>query len=297
MVVIHGVYVPLLTAFDQAGRIDAGAYAAYAQWQASRGVDGLVPFGTSGEGPSLSMRERLAILARLPDAVPGTPLIPAVMESSLDAALEFVSAVNDIPAAGVLVLPPYYFRPVLPDQLRRFVEPLVAASRHPVLLYHIPEFGPPVPVETVARLPVWGVKDSGGDIRYTRSVREAGRDVMVGAEPTLIEAIGLGAAGAISGLANLLPEHLVAACAAARAGDPGTATAVLAPALSFQARLMASCRTSPVEWICIAKRLTERRSGVFLGDVRPPVPHAPDGASDGLVPYLEAVLAELTEAR
>lgn len=85
----------------------------------------------------------------------------------------------------------------------------MAASRHPVLLYHIPEFGPPVPVETVARLPVWGVKDSGGDIRYTRSVREAGRDVLVGAEPTLIEAIGLGAAGAISGLANLLPEHLV----------------------------------------------------------------------------------------
>lgn len=112
---IHGVYVPLLTAFDQAGRIDAGAYAAYAQWQASRGVDGLIPFGTSGEGPSLSMRERLAILARLPDAVPGTPLIPTVMESSLDAALEFVSAVNDIPAAGILVLPPYYFRPVLPD--------------------------------------------------------------------------------------------------------------------------------------------------------------------------------------
>ena len=297
MIVISGVYVPLLTAFDHAGRVDTEAYAAFAQWQVGRGVDGLVPFGTSGEGPSLSMRERLAVLARLADAVPGTPLIPAVMESSLDAVLEFVSAVNDLPAAGIMVLPPYYFRPLLADQLRRFIEPVLAASSHPVLLYHIPQFGPPVPVEALAGLPVWGVKDSGGDLAYTRSVLDAGDNVMVGSEQTLIEAIGLGAAGGISGLANLLPEHLVTACAAARAGDPETAATTLAPALSFQERLLAACRVSPVEWISVAKRLAAGRSGVDLGDVRPPMPVAPNDASASLMPYLEAVLSELAEAR
>jgi 4-hydroxy-tetrahydrodipicolinate synthase len=143
VLVISGVYVPLLTAFDRSGRVDAGACAAYAQWQGSRGVAGLVPFGTSGEGPSLSMRERLAVLARLPGAVPGTALLPAVMESSLDAALDLVAAVNDLPAAGVLVLPPYYFRPLLAHRLSQFLEPLLAASRHPVLLYTFPSSGPP----------------------------------------------------------------------------------------------------------------------------------------------------------
>jgi 4-hydroxy-tetrahydrodipicolinate synthase len=40
---------------------------------------------------------------------------------------------------------------------------LPPASRHPVLFYHIPEFAPEVPPDLVAGLPVWGVKDSGGD--------------------------------------------------------------------------------------------------------------------------------------
>ena len=84
---ISGVHVPLLTPFDRQGHVDTGAYRAFAQWLASRGVDGLVPFGSTGEGPSLSMRERLDVLAGLPDAVPGTSLIPAVTESSLDAGL------------------------------------------------------------------------------------------------------------------------------------------------------------------------------------------------------------------
>jgi 4-hydroxy-tetrahydrodipicolinate synthase len=295
--VISGIFVPLFTAFDRSGQVDTGAYAAFAQWLAGRGVDGLVPFGTSGEGPSLSMRERLAVLAGLADAVPGTPLVPAVTESSLDAVLEFVSAVNDLPAAGIMVLPPYYFRPLLAGQLRRFIEPVLAASRHPVLLYHIPQFGPPVPVEALTGLPLWGVKDSGGDIAYTRAVLAAGGRVMVGSERTLVEAVGLGAAGGISGLANLLPEHLVAACRAVRAGDPGQAASALAPALSFQDRLLAARQAGPTEWISVAKRLATQRSGVPLGGVRPPVPEAPDDASAALVPHLDAVLAELAQAR
>lgn len=295
---ISGVYVPLLTPFDHQGRVDTGAYTAFAQWLAGRGVDGLVPFGSTGEGPSLSLRERLAVLARLPDAVPGTPLIPAIEESSLDAVLEFVAAVNDLPAAGIMVLPPYYFRPLAAGDLRRFVEPVLAASQHPVLLYHIPVFGPPVQVEALTGLPVWGVKDSGGDLAYTRSVLDAGASVMVGSERVLVDAVGLGAAGGIFGLANLLPEHLVAACAAARAGDPDQANAILAPALSFQERLLAACPDGPVSWIPVAKQLAGQRSGVDLGGVRPPVPPAPPGdVAAGLAPDLEAVLSELAEAR
>jgi 4-hydroxy-tetrahydrodipicolinate synthase len=299
--VISGVYVPLLTPFDRQGHVDTGAYGAFAQWLASRGVDGLVPFGSTGEGPSLSMRERLDVLAGLPDAVPGTSLIPAVTESSLDAVLEFVAVVNDLPAAAIMVLPPYYFRPLAPDGLRRFMEPVLAASRHPVLLYHIPVFGPPVPVEALTALAgprLWGVKDSGGDIAYTRAVLQAGASVMVGSERVLVDAVGLGAAGGIFGLANLLPEHLLAACAAAKAGDPAQAAAILAPALSFQDKLLAACPGGPVDWIPVAKQLAGRRSGVDLGGVRPPVPPAPSGdVSAALAPGLEAVLSDLAQAR
>ena len=292
-----GVYVPQLTPFDHEGHVDLGAYSAFAQWLVSRGVDGLVPFGSTGEGPSLSMRERLAVLAALPDAVPGTTLIPAIEESSQDAVLEFVAAVNDLPVAGIMILPPYYFRPLAADDLRRFLDPVLAASRHPVLLYHIPQFGPPVPVEVLSGSRLWGVKDSGGDISYTKAVLEAGASVLVGSERVLVDAVGLGASGGIFGLANLLPEPLLAAYAAARDGDPGQAAAILAPALSFQERLIAAATHGPVSWIAIGKQLAGQRSGVDLGGVRPPVPPMPADAGAALVPSLEAVLSALAEAR
>ena len=296
---ISGVYVPLLTPFDQQGHIDTGAYGAYAQWLASRGVDGLVPFGSTGEGPSVSPRERLAVLATLPDAVPGTSLIPAVTESSLDAVLEFVAAANDLPVTAIMVLPPYYFRPLAADDLRRFMEPVLAASRHPVLLYHIPVFGPPVPVDAITALAgpkLWGVKDSSGDIDNTKAVLAAGANVMVGSEARLAEAVGLGAAGGICGLANLLPEHLLAACTAAKAGDPAKGDAILAPALKFLQQLIDACPGSPVAWIPVAKQLAGGRSGVDLGGTRPPVPPAPAGdVAAALAPALETALSELAQ--
>jgi 4-hydroxy-tetrahydrodipicolinate synthase len=297
--VISGVYVPLLTPFDHQGHVDIGAFGAFAQWLTGRGVDGLVPFGSTGEGPSLSLRERLAVLATLPGAVPGASLIPAVTESSLDAVLEFVAAVNDLPATAIMVLPPYYFRPLAADDLRRFMEPVLAASRHPVLLYHIPVFGPPVPVEAITALAgpsLWGVKDSSGDIASTKAVLDAGANVMVGSEGRLVEAVGLGAAGGICGLANLLPEHLVAAYAAAKAGDPDQATAILAPALKFLQQMVDASPGSPVAWIPVAKQLAGQRSGVDLGGVRPPVPPATGNAAAALTPSLEAVLSELAQA-
>ena len=125
---ISGVYVPLLTAFAADGRVDPGACAAHASWLADAGVAGLVPFGTSGEGPSLSLREKRSVLDALAAALPGVPLLPAITEASLDGALQLVEAVNDLPAAGVLLLPPFYYRPLPEDGLRRFAEQVLAVA-------------------------------------------------------------------------------------------------------------------------------------------------------------------------
>jgi dihydrodipicolinate synthase/N-acetylneuraminate lyase len=173
--VVSGVYVPTLTAFDASGRIDPGGCAAHARWLVEAGVDGLVPFGSSGEGPSLSVPEKLDALDALAEALPGTPLVPAVTEASLDTALTLVASLNDRDLAAIMLLPAYYYRPATLAGLRSFLRPVIEASRHPVLIYHIPEFGPAVPVPLVAELPVWGVKDSGGDLSYTLDILAAGQ--------------------------------------------------------------------------------------------------------------------------
>lgn len=290
---ISGVFVPLLTAFAPDGHVDAGACAEHARWLVATGVDGLVPFGTSGEGPSLSSREKRDALELLCAAVPGAPIVPAVTESSLDAALELVAACNDAPVAAVLVLPPYYFRPLSDDGLRRFVEQILAVSTHPVLLYHIPDFAPPVPAPLVAQLPVWGVKDSGADLRYTRAVLEAGKQVMVGAEHTIIDAVRSGANGTIAGLANILPEHLSASIAATRRGDTGRADQIMAQALAFRDEMIAAL--APLEWLAVMKQLARSRHGVNLGGVRAPLPDAPAGAADRFGARLAELLAASRE--
>jgi dihydrodipicolinate synthase/N-acetylneuraminate lyase len=276
--VISGVYVPLLTAFARNGGVDAGACAGHARWLVEAGVDGLVPFGTSGEGPSLSLREKRAVLDALVAELPGVPVLPAITDVSLDGALQLLETVNDLPAAGVLLLPPYYYRPGSDDGLRLFAERIMAASRHPVLLYHIPELAPGVPVRTVAELPAWGVKDSGGDLGYTRAVLAAGKQVMVGAEHTIVDAISAGAAGTIPALANVLPEHLIAACAAARAGNVAAATEIMAQVLKFRSSMLAI--TGPLEWISALKMIAEQRTGQSLGGVRAPLPAAPVAAGE-----------------
>jgi 4-hydroxy-tetrahydrodipicolinate synthase len=274
--------------------VDPAGFARQAEWLAARGVDGLVPFGSTGEGPSLSLREKRVLLDALASAVPGVPLLPAITGASLDDALQLVELINDLPAAGIMLLPPFYFRPMDDAALRRYTEPVLAASRHPVILYHIPEFAPAVPIETVAALPVWGVKDSGGDLAYTRAVLATGKQAMVGIEPTIVEAIGAGASGTIAGLANVLPEPLLGACAAAADGRPADAHAMLAPALAFRDLMLTA--GPPLGWVSVLKRLAEERHGIPLGPVRAPLPPAA-AAADKLLPSLRDVLAQLDPAR
>jgi 4-hydroxy-tetrahydrodipicolinate synthase len=288
---MHGVYVPLLTAFTEDGRLDAGASAAHAEWVAARGVQGVVPFGSSGEGPSLSLDERLLVLDRLATVIPRTPVVATITESSLDTALRTVAAYNDRSLEAVMILPPYYFRPVTAAMMRAFLAPLIAASRHPVLLYHIPEFGPAVPVEVVIELDVWGVKDSGGDLAYTREVLATGRNVMVGAEHTVVDAVLSGARGTIAGFANVLPEHLVAAVAGTQAGAESTARAALAEMLTFRADLMS--RLQPMQWVMALKQLATERHGIPLGAPRPPVPPVAPEVVAATVPALHAVVQRL----
>jgi dihydrodipicolinate synthase/N-acetylneuraminate lyase len=161
---IEGVYVANVTPIkdDAALSVDVDSYLDHVSWLAEMGVRGVVPFGTNGEGPSLTLKEKLRVLEALFARDLPVQVIPAVMQGNLPETLEMVEALEEYPATAVLVLPPYYFKPASPEGLRRFFEPVLERTGHPVILYHIPKYAVPVPEEVVTDLPVWGVKDSGG---------------------------------------------------------------------------------------------------------------------------------------
>jgi 4-hydroxy-tetrahydrodipicolinate synthase len=191
-------------------------------------------------------------------------VIPAVMQGNLPDTLEMVEALEDYPAAAVLVLPPYYFKPASAEGLERFFEPVLAATRHPVILYHIPKYAVPVPEEVVTGLPVWGVKDSGGEAGYAEAILEEGKGVLIGTEDDLWRRLNTGAQGAISALANFIPEEILEMYEKVKSGDEAGGKA-LSGKLQ-KARSM----TKEYASAAVLKKLAEARHGAPMGTVRPP---------------------------
>ena len=267
---LQGVYVANVTPFraDDTFSIDVDAYLAHVRWLAGHGVTGVIPFGTNGEGPSLAAREKRVVLDALLADAPAMQVVPSVAEANLPDTLEQLAYLQDLPVAAVMVLPAYYFKPVPVEGLRAFFERVLAATSHRVVMYHIPKCAVPLPPELVTSLPVWGVKDSGGEPGYAEAVRAGGKGVLVGTEDDLPARLRT-ADGSISALANIVPEQVVALYEHVHAGR-GDEAALLSAHLQ-RVRATTKEYASPG----VLKRIAEQRHGHPMGTVRPPLVPVP----------------------
>ena len=262
---IGGVYVANVTPFKEGSlAVDTEAYLSHVSWLAQMGVRGVVPFGTNGEGPSVTLGEKVRVLETLFQRELGIQIIPAVMQNNLPETLEMLRLLEDYPATAVLILPPYYFKPVELEGMLRFYELALGATGHPAILYHIPKYAVPVPERVVSELPVWGVKDSGGEEGYAEAVLGTGKGVLLGTEHDLWRRLGTGAQGAISALANFVPEEVLEVYQAATENDEARGK-VLSEGLK-EARAMTKQYASPA----VLKKLAEAQHGANMGTVRPP---------------------------
>jgi 4-hydroxy-tetrahydrodipicolinate synthase len=180
------------------------------------GCDAINLLGTTGEANSFSLRQRLQIMTAVKDA--GLPMARFMVGSgvcSLEESVVLTQAAADLGFAGALLLPPFFYPGIEPQALLDYVGALIARLRPGTLalyLYHIPQnTGVPWPVEVVAELArrhaplLGGIKDSSGDLAYSRAVVAAapGFAVFPSSEATLAEADAQGFAGCISATTNL----------------------------------------------------------------------------------------------
>lgn len=258
------VYTALVTPFLPDGAVDLEAYLGHVEWLAEKGIAGVVAFGTTGEGPSLSLREKLGALEHLCAANPKLRIVPALMEGNLPETLEGIRFINDLPVEKVLVLPPYYYKPAALEGLQSFFLRVLEVSRHPVVLYHIPKYAVPIPLELVNLEGIWGVKDSGGESGYTDAILGMGKGVWIGTEETLWERIRK-AQGVVSALANFAPEALVLLwkLREERQEEKGEKLGCLL------GEVRSRVKTAGTPWAL--KRLAQARHGIPLGGVRPPL--------------------------
>jgi len=213
---MQGVLAPVLTPFDRDLNPDVPRFARFCRSLLEEGCTALAPFGTTSEANSLSLDERERMLDAVLDAgIPAEKLIPGTGCCALPDTARLSRKAARAGCAGVLMLPPFYYKSVTEEGLfRSFAEAIdrAAEPRLRVYLYHIPQVshaGIPLPVieRLLKAYPgiVVGIKDSSGDFENTRAMLRAfpAFEVFVGSEKFLLANLREGGAGCITATANL----------------------------------------------------------------------------------------------
>jgi 4-hydroxy-tetrahydrodipicolinate synthase len=217
---IEGVLSPVITPFRKDYAPDAGRFVRHCRWLLKSGCAGLAVFGTNSEANSMSVAEKRALLeALVAGGVPAASLMPGTGHSALSDSIEMTRAAVELGCAGVLMLPPFYYKGVSDEGLyRSFAEVIerVGDERLQLYLYHIPPVSQ-VPItlglieKLLAKYPgiVAGAKDSSGDWSNTKAMLEAfakdGFDVFAGSEAFLLDNMRHGGKGCITATGNINP--------------------------------------------------------------------------------------------
>jgi 4-hydroxy-tetrahydrodipicolinate synthase len=213
---MEGVLAPVLTPFDARLNPDASRFMRFCRTLLDDGCTALAPFGTTSEANSLSVDERERLLdALLEGGVPAGKLVPGTGCPALTDTIRLSRKATRAGCAGVLMLPPFYYKNLTEEGLyRSFAQAVdgVADPRLRVYLYHIPQVSHvAIPLRVIERLlkayprTVAGIKDSSGDFENTRAMLRAfpGFEVFVGTERLLLANLREGGAGCITATANL----------------------------------------------------------------------------------------------
>ena len=216
---IRGVLSPVVTPFKADLSPDAEKLEAHCRWLLSNDV-GLAVFGTNSEANSLGVEEKIELLDYLVDSgLAPSRMMPGTGCSAITDSVRLTSHAVKRGCAGVLMLPPFYYKGVSDEGLfRNFAEIIerVGDSRLRIYLYNIPPVSQvTITVALIERLIdrypviVAGAKDSSGDWNNTKSYIDnfaaRGFDVFPGAETFLLQGLRSGGAGCISATANVNP--------------------------------------------------------------------------------------------
>jgi 4-hydroxy-tetrahydrodipicolinate synthase len=218
----RGVLSPVVTPFTADLRPDAAALAGHCRWLLAQDV-GLAVFGTNSEANSLSVAEKLGLLDALVEAgLPPARMMPGTGTCALPDTVELTRRAVTHGCAGVLMLPPFYYKGVSDDGLfASYAEVIerVGDARLRIYLYHIPPVSQvPITLSLIERLlarypgTIAGIKDSSGDWANTQAMLERfqphGFDVFSGSETFLLATLRAGGAGCISATANVNPAAI-----------------------------------------------------------------------------------------
>ncbi len=208
----------LITPFDKSGEIDWPGFDKFVEWQVEQGSHGLVPCGTTGESPTVSHEEHMAIVQRCVEIVKKrVPVIAGTGSNSTREAITLTQHAKEAGADAALIVTPYYNKPTQ-DGLYEHFKAIHEAVDIPIVIYNIPgRCVVDMSVDTMARLAelprIVGVKDATGDLtRPLETTRLCGEDFcqLSGDDITAPAFLAQGGHGVVSVIANIAPAECAA---------------------------------------------------------------------------------------
>lgn len=270
---LHGIIVAMLTPYQENGAINLPALREYVDFLLARGVHGLFPTGTNGEGPALSLEERKQVIQTVVEQAAGrVPVIAHTGGITTAESVELTRFARACGAQAAAVVSPYYFphdEAALEEHFRAIA---AAVPDFPLYLYNIPGNAKnDLKPAFVARLRqraqnIVGIKDSSKDLTRLEeyiATLGPGFTTIVGTDTLILPALVMGAAGVVSAVANVFPEPCVALYGAWQEGDLAQARALQYQINRIRAVLKAGPYITPYR-VALAQR------GLPFAAVRPP---------------------------
>ena len=253
---ISGSIVAIVTPIEDDGQIDYVCLRNLIEWHIQEGTDGIVIVGTTGESPTVSVREHCELIkVAVECADKRIPIIAGTGGNSTEEAIELTQYAKKVGADASLQVVPYYNRPTQEGMYQHFKK-IAESVDLPVILYNVP--GRTVAdmdnatILRLAQIPsIIGVKDATGNIaRGSDLIRlvPANFAVYSGDDATAMALMFCGAVGNISVTANVAPRLMHELCKAAMAGKIQEAIQINNRLLPLHNKLFVEPNPVPVKW-------------------------------------------------
>lgn len=229
-----GCGTALVTPFTKTGALDEAAVRRLGRRQIDAGIHFLVPCGTTGENPTLSLGERIRIIEILVDEVKGqVPILAGAGGYDTKEVIHLAGEMQKAGAAGLLSVTPYYNKPT-PEGLYQHFRAIAESTPLPIVLYNVPgRTSVNIDVPTLVRLAaidnIVGVKEASGNVSQMADVCHAVPSdfvVLSGDDVLTLPLMAIGGRGVISVASNEIPKEMTQMVEAAERGDFAAARAI-----------------------------------------------------------------------
>lgn len=280
-----GSICAIVTPFKN-GAVDEERLEKLVEFQIANGTKGIVPCGTTGESATMSHEEHRRVIKIVIRAAAGrVPVIAGTGSNSTDEALSLTRFAKEAGAQAALLITPYYIKPTQ-EGLYRHYRKVADEVELPQILYNVPSrTGVSINPETVERLAqhpnIVAVKDATGSLDYASEIRSrCNITILSGNDSLNLPLLSIGAKGAISVVANVIPRLVSDMIESFLAGDTKKAEEI-------HKKIFPLTRTLFIETNPIPVKAALEMMGMIGGEIRMPLTPLSDKSSSILKSEME----------